>query len=435
MKKHSTLFLFLFFLLQIQAQTLYFPPLTGNTWDTLSPNRFNWCTENIDSLYNYLEATHAKSFMILKDGKIVLEKYFGNFTQDSIHYWASAGKSLTATLIGIAQEKGLLNINDSVSKYLGVGWTSELPEKEKLISIKNVLSMTSGLDDNPAAPCNDLSQAPACLQYLADAGTRWGYHSGPYRKLEDIIELVTGKTYTQATADFIGNKIGMDGLWFNSVFYSNTRAMARFGLLMLNKVIWQNDTIMKDTSYFNAMTNTSQNLNKSYGYLWWLNGKSSYMLPTVQFIFPSMLIPTGPPDMFVAMGKGHQRIYVVPSQKMVVVRVGETPDNSLAWSPFDTIVWKYISKLDDACMTTSIHQNIKKIELKLFPNPANNYLFFDGFSSNETIHFRIINSLGRIVKEDETFNHSIDISDLEKGNYFISLQNKTEEAIKAFIKN
>ena len=74
----------------------------------------------------------------IADGKIVLEKYFGTFTQDSIHYWASAGKSLTATMIGIAQQKGLLNINDSVSKYLGVGWSSETRQKEKLITNKNL---------------------------------------------------------------------------------------------------------------------------------------------------------------------------------------------------------------------------------------------------------------------------------------------------------
>ncbi|MFN5596947.1 MAG: serine hydrolase, partial [Bacteroidota bacterium] len=87
------------------AQTTYFPPNTG-TWETTSPQSLGWCDANIDSLYNYLNQKNTKAFIILKDGKIVLEKYFGNFTQDSIWYWASAGKTLTAFTVGLAQQDG-----------------------------------------------------------------------------------------------------------------------------------------------------------------------------------------------------------------------------------------------------------------------------------------------------------------------------------------
>ena len=45
-------------------------------------------------------------FIVLKDGKIVIENILEPFTQDSIHYWASADKSLTSMMIGIAQQKG-----------------------------------------------------------------------------------------------------------------------------------------------------------------------------------------------------------------------------------------------------------------------------------------------------------------------------------------
>ena len=74
--------------------------------------------------------------------------------------------------------------------------------------------------------------------------------------------------------------------------------MARFGLLALNKGIWQNDTILKDTAYYRAMINTSQNYNLSYGYLWWLNGKSSAMVPFSQIQYTRKLIPNAPNDLF-----------------------------------------------------------------------------------------------------------------------------------------
>jgi hypothetical protein len=61
--------------------------------------------------------------------------------------------------------------------------------------------------------------------------------------------------------------------------------MARFGLLMLNKGNWNGNVILSDTNYYNQMVNSSQTLNPSYGYLWWLNGKASYMLPACSLAF------------------------------------------------------------------------------------------------------------------------------------------------------
>ena len=94
-------------------------------------------------------------------------------------------------------------------------------------------------------------------------------------------------TYNIVTNNFIEAYTGMSGAWIPSgVYFSKTRDMARFGLLTLNKGIWQSDTVLRDTAYFRAMTNTSQSFNLSYGYLWWLNGKASAMVPGLQTVFP-----------------------------------------------------------------------------------------------------------------------------------------------------
>ena len=80
----------------------------------------------------------------MKDGKIVLEEYFNGHDSTSNWYWAS-GKSLTAFLIGIAQQENYLNISDTTSTYLGQGWTSLNPIQEEKITIRHQLNMTSGL--------------------------------------------------------------------------------------------------------------------------------------------------------------------------------------------------------------------------------------------------------------------------------------------------
>lgn len=323
------------------ATPLYFPPLTGTEWQTTTAASLGW-NENLinNDLYPYLQQKNTKGFIILKNGKIVIEKYFGTFTADSIWYWASAGKTLTSFLTGLAQEDGILNINNKTSQYLGTGWTSAPLAKENLITVRHQLTMSTGLDDDGDDDCT----LPSCLIYKADAGTRWAYHNAAYTLLYKVIENASGQSYNNYFNTKIKNRIGMNGIWINTgylnVYYSNTRSMARFGLLVLNKGKWDQTAIMNDSNYFNSMVNTSQNINPSYGYLWWLNGKASHMLPQTQFVFSGSLIPAAPADLFAALGKNDQKVYVVPSQKLVVIRVGESAGNvQLALSSFDTELW------------------------------------------------------------------------------------------------
>jgi CubicO group peptidase (beta-lactamase class C family) len=331
---------------QLEAQQLYFPPATGTAWDTLSPARLGWCPSRIDSLYDYLQKTKTRAFIVLYQGKIVLEKYFNGHTSDSLWYWASAGKTITAFLIGMAQQNGSVQLGDRVSAYLGNGWTSAPPAKENLITVGHLLTMTSGLNDNPQPPCDGLSKLKACLQYLADAGTRWGYHTGAYYKLHDVLQAISGQGITAYTRAQIGDRIGMNGFWVNGVFISNARSMARFGLLNLARGRWGADTLLKDTTFFRQMTTTSQPFNQSYGYLWWLNGQASYMVPGLQLVFRQPLVPNGPPDMFAALGMNDQKIYVVPSREMVVIRMGNSAyDQSAALSKYDDTLWQKINAL------------------------------------------------------------------------------------------
>jgi CubicO group peptidase (beta-lactamase class C family) len=320
---------------------LYFPPVTGTEWLSTTPASLGWNETELNNLYTYLGQKNTKAFIILKNGKIVAERYFGTFTADSNWYWASAGKTMTAMLVGIAQQEGILNINNKTSQYLGTGWTAAPLIKENLITVRHQLMMTTGLDDGVAD--NDCTQ-PACMEYKADAGTRWAYHNAPYTILDKVVERASGTNYNNYFQQKIRNKIGMDGLWLpsgsNNVYFSKPRSMARFGLLLLNKGKWDQTPVLNDTTYYNSQINTSQNLNLSYGYLTWLNGKGSYMLPTLQLALPGMLVPNAPADMFSALGKNDQKIYVVPSQKIVVIRMGNAAGNSaLALSSFDNELW------------------------------------------------------------------------------------------------
>jgi CubicO group peptidase (beta-lactamase class C family) len=328
----------------IPTESMYFPPLSGDVWNTKSIADLGWKQTAVQPLLDYLELKHSKGFIILVNGRIVLENYFNGHSATTAWYWASAGKTLTSTLTGIAQQEGLLNINNKVSQYIGTGWTSETLPQENQITCKNLLTMTSGIEDIANGDAVD----PSHLTYKADAGTRWAYHN-VYVKLQDVIAKASGQTWSNYFNTKLRDKIGMTGAWIqvdnNSVYYSTTRTMARFGLLILNKGKWENTTILNET-YFKEATNTSQNINLGYGYLWWLNGKASYHLPQSQIQLAGSIIPSGPNDMFMALGKNDQKIYVIPSKKMVVIRMGEAADSvNLALSDFDDVLWQKINAL------------------------------------------------------------------------------------------
>jgi CubicO group peptidase (beta-lactamase class C family) len=313
----------------------YFPPINSSEWQTVTPKSLGWNVSAIPDLNKLLEENGTRAFILLKDGKIVMEQYFGknltglaSFNQNTIWYWASAGKTLTSFTVGKSQEEGFLKIQDKTSDYLGTGWTSLTSQQESLITIRHQLTMTSGLDDGVA---DNHSFAPKDLIYKANAGMRWAYHNGPYTLLENVVKNAVNQDFDSYFKTKLADKIGMDGFWQwvdnDHVYFSTARSMARFGLLMLNKGSWNGSKIMTDSDYFNEMVNTSQQLNYSYGYLWWLNGKESFRIPESQIVFKGSITPNGPTDMVSGMGKNGQYVSVVPSQNVVLVRMGENPES------------------------------------------------------------------------------------------------------------
>ncbi len=429
-KEFYLLNILLVFVFPARSQSLYFPPLLGSTWDTISPTSLGWCTNYLDTLDDLLQQKNTKAIIILKDGKIAHETYFGTFTVDSLWYWASAGKTLTAFSVGQAQEQNYLSITDTTSQYLGTGWTSCTPTQEEKITIRHQLTMTSGLDDGVSNPDCTL---PSCLQYIADAGTRWAYHNAAYTLLQDVLDSATGN-FTSFFNNQLRNRIAMNGFWipnnvYNHIYYSKPRSMARFGLLMLNRGIWNTDTLMHDTVYFYDMINTSQNLNLSYGYLWWLNGKSSCMLPGSQFVFNGSIIPNAPADMFCALGKNDQKIHVVPSMNLVIVRMGDSADSTQSVPiVLDYQMWEVLNKV--FCNTTAVHENTQHSNFTVAPNPFTDELTLTGIKFPAAVKVYDVFGNEVLAFQITSTDQKINTSKLKRGVYFLKAGSAVRKIVK-----
>jgi len=435
MKRLLLLPILVFCIQNADAQNLYFPP-TGNPdhWDTISPASMGWCVNKIDSLYHFLEQENTKGFIVLKDGKIVLEKYFGTFTKDSLWYWASAGKTLTSFLTGQAQEDGYLSLSDSSSKYLGEGWTLCPPVQEDKITIWNQLTMTTGLDDG--VPDNHCT-LDTCLTCLAAPGTRWAYHNAPYTLLENVLIRATNHPINTYTNQKLLAPTGMTGFWltlgYDNVFFSKGRSMARFGLLIQNKGIWNSDTLLHDTAYINQMTRTSQLFNLSYGFLWWLNGKKNYMAPGSQIVIPGSFAPSAPADMIAGLGKNGQIVSISRGKGIVFIRIGNQPSSpaSEITTIFCDLIWQKLNAI--MCNQASIDENGFRIFLsKAYPNPTSGIINVD-FPSNINMEIEISNLSGKIIFKAEN-QQRFDLSTLPKGMYFLRLRQGQDQYFQKLIK-
>ena len=424
MSRFYFLIILLFSKYSIESQ-IYFPPTSGGQWDTISPQSLGWCPDKIQPLYSFLDSNNTKAFIVLKDGKIVLEKYFGTFAKDSSWYWASAGKTLTAFCVGIANQEGKLKLSDTTSKYLGKGWTSMTQAQEDKVTIWHQLTMSSGmLDSAGISDCTDKS----CLRYKADAGTRWAYHNAPYTLLDSVIESATGQNLNAFINAKLKATTGMTGLFIksgnNNVYFSTPRSFARFGLLLMNKGLWNGTDLLKDSNYFRSMTTTSQPLNKSYGYLTWLNGKESFMLPSIQNVFNGLLCPDAPVDMYAALGKNGQIINVVPSQNLVMIRMGDMWTSSNVPNDFNNDIWKRLKQV--ICSTNASIANTA-FEDQLYPNPCTNEILLK--TEKRYSNFEITNLYGQKILRGKP-SHQIDVQALTPGIFFIELYDEHSAMVK-----
>jgi hypothetical protein len=331
------------------AQEFYFPPVDG-AWETVDPASVGWDPQRLQDALRVAADRSSSGVVILHHGRIMAEAYWEpkdppelyrsmqggrTSTGEPIEDVASAQKSIVAALFGIAVDRGIVSPDDPVTDYLGAGW-SEAPEAdERRITIRHLLTMTSGLGED--------------LTVRAAPGTRWFYNTPAYHRLMPVLEAATGMDRDTLTAEWLTGRIGMrNSSWTRREFgdprigwgFSTTaRDLARFGLLILAGGSWQGQRVLGSPAYQHAMLSPSQELNQSYGFLWWLNGQSSVVSSTAQAArSDGPLIPTAPPDLVAMLGALDRKVYVVPSLDLVVARIGAaggTPGDS-----FNVAFWR-----------------------------------------------------------------------------------------------
>lgn len=340
----AALFVTLFSTPSLNAAELYFPPAEGE-WKTVQPDARRLDADKLQKAFDYAGRNRSSSVIVLHRGMIVAEQHwqpqatgsakYGRRTiarteaGNSIEDVASAQKSVVSILVGIAQEKGLLKIGDRVDKYLGEGWSKASPKQEEVITVRHLITMTSGLTEGGA--------------FEARAGRKWRYNTWAYAKTVAVLEKAAGTDRHELTREWLTAPLGMkDSKWaprgspeLQSVnafgFATSARDLARFGLMVLANGEWAGKSILSDRDYLRDATSTSQKLNPFYGYLWWVNQDANKPRSRRSSALPR--------DAFSANGALNRRCWIVPSAQLVVVRIGDAPPDGKS---FDPNFWKLL---------------------------------------------------------------------------------------------
>jgi CubicO group peptidase (beta-lactamase class C family) len=188
--------------------------------------------------------------------------------------------------------------------------------------------MTSGLNEE--------------LKWVGNPGETWRYSDHAYKVLYDVISAATGQSYRKVFDEVLFSKIGMTKYaWSGHDLLSSAREISRFGLMVLNDGVWGGQKLIQDEGYYNDMLSTSQSIQQAYGYLWWLNGKDNWYDGVTKTTYTGSIAETMPADAVLAKGKHDQRIYVVPSLDLVVIRQGMITDlPEIGEGSFDVEFWK-----------------------------------------------------------------------------------------------
>ncbi|HEU4497207.1 MAG TPA: serine hydrolase [Flavobacterium sp.] len=272
----------------------------------------------------------TRSLLVLYKDHLAAEKYARGFGKDSKMLGWSMTKSITATYFGILEKQGKISINARapVSEWAG--------DERSKITLNDLLRMNSGLEweekydkicdaTKMLFEAEDMGRVQLEKPLTGKPGESWNYSSGTTNLLSALLrkQFKTHQEYLDFWYAALIDKIGMHSMVVepdmagnfvgSSYAWATTRDWAKFGLLYLRNGKWNGEQLFDEgwAKYVSSPTNTS---GRRYGAHFWLNAGGKY--------------PDAPKDMYYASGFQGQKIFIIPSMDMVIVRFGLTDDEA-----------------------------------------------------------------------------------------------------------
>lgn len=278
------------------------------------------------------------SMVVVYRDQIIAERYRKEFNRDTRFLSWSMAKSFTNAFTARLVKEGRIDINKPVGF---AGWNDDTRRE---ITLNNLMQMNSGLGFNEAYSKVKLTDATTMLLKNGDMGdyaaskksiarpdSVWSYSSGSSNIIQDHLRSVIGNDdeYLSYPRRELFNKTGMFSVVWepdasgtfvgSSYLYATARDYARFGLLYLHDGNWLGEQLFPE-DWVSYTATPAKGSEGEYGALFWLNRSGKYH--------------GVPDDLFYCDGYDGQRIFIIPSLQLVIVRTGCSPRGTFDWQPF-----------------------------------------------------------------------------------------------------
>ena len=318
----------------------------GQSWEEVSPEAEKLDAAKLKQAVRHLEANTgkdgARELVIVRNGRMV---WCGD-NIDLVHGVWSCTKSFTSTVFGLLVDDGKCALETKAAAVLPA-----MKERYGAVTLRHFATMTSGYraegDDTSGSYTHGPSATPfvPARKALFEAGTAYAYWDSAMNQFGHALTVIAGEPMDEVFKRRIADPIEMNprawkwggfgvvnGIRVNGGAGNggrhvqiSAREMARFGLLFLNKGRWkerqlisaewveQATAVQVPANMTNAWTKSEISGPGFYGFNWWRNGKGRD---------GRMLWPGAPGDAFGASGHNNNKMFVIPSWKMVIVRLG-----------------------------------------------------------------------------------------------------------------
>jgi CubicO group peptidase (beta-lactamase class C family) len=288
-------------------------------WRSSSPEEQGMDGEKLAEILAAVQDRGLKlhSLLVIRNGYLVSETYFGSYKQNNRHELYSCTKSFVSTLIGIALDKGYLTGKDQRIVDFFLGRTlANLDQQKQAVTLEDVLTMRTGLDWQEGDPAYvALYQSSDWVQYMLDLpmvqspGSGFNYCSGCTHLLSAILGQATGMDTRDFAEQYLFKPLGITNARWETDAHGipiggwglqiTPRQMAKLGYLYLREGEWDGEQIVSTGWVQDAIqTHTQTDGDLGYGYQWW--------------IYPSL-------DAYAALGRDGQTIFVVPESDLIIV--------------------------------------------------------------------------------------------------------------------
>lgn len=266
---------------------------------------------------------NVHSITVIRNDEMILDAYLYPYNGQTYHEIASVTKSIMTTLIGIAADQGMLDLDDRILSFFPDRKIANRGFWKNRITVRQLAGMTSGLaciSSNDEQTLTEMGSAPDWVQFTLDLkvahipGTHFEYCSPGMHVLSAILQQATGMQTAEFARLYLFEPLGItDFLWEADPngysdgwagLYLHPRDLAKIGYLMLHQGQWEDQQIVspewvRDATRLQKKTGQGDN----YGYGWWVP-------------------PADPFVEFAAEGRGGQYIRVIPQLNMVIVTTG-----------------------------------------------------------------------------------------------------------------